>query len=256
MNYTIITDEQALRDFIAWLPELGPSECFYLCLFARSKYAKNDDGSNKFPHIKTDKAQLKRFTVTRKKNMIDKIRQLEVAVGAYRTKDGEPIPQEALALYITPGPRDMRKAMFILMKALIDIQMCQGENFNIHAEALSAIQKARSKRIYVDFDIDCFNPYQADMIINNGFDTACINKEAVTFLRTRGGVHVLVDPRKVDKHLGKIWYKYLHATLRPDVRGDNMIPVPGTYQGGFTPILYPAPKKERLPKFDYPEPPF
>ena len=97
MNYTVITDEQLLKDFIQWLPELKDNECYYLCLFARSKYAKNEDGTNKFPHIKTDKAQLKRFVATRKEYIIDKIRQLEVKLGAYKTKDGDDIPQEALA---------------------------------------------------------------------------------------------------------------------------------------------------------------
>jgi hypothetical protein len=67
MNYELIKDKILLTDFVQnWLPDLQDNECFYLCLFARSKYAKNEDGSNKFPHIKTDKAQLKRFTVSHK----------------------------------------------------------------------------------------------------------------------------------------------------------------------------------------------
>jgi uncharacterized protein YfcZ (UPF0381/DUF406 family) len=105
MNYQVITDEALLNEFIqSFLKPCSPDETYYCCLFARSKYAKNEDGSNKFPHIKTDKAQLKRFLAT-PDTLLNKIRQLEVPFGAYITKDGEPVPQEALALYITPNKR-------------------------------------------------------------------------------------------------------------------------------------------------------
>lgn len=234
MNYEIIKDEKLLRQFIEWLPELQDNECYYLCLFARSKYAKNEDGSNKFPHIKTDKAQLKRFTVSKKEFIYDKIRQLEVAIGAYKTKDGADIPQESLALYITPNPRNQETAMFSLMKRFIDIQQCKGLNYNIHAEALSAIQKTCSRKVFFDFDIDLDN---AEEVVKSKLDYTKINKDCVNLLKTRGGLHILIELNKVAVEFKKTWYLYMTSNFDIDIKGDNMIPVQGTYHGGFIPHL-------------------
>jgi len=231
-NYTVITDEKLLSDFVNWLPKLKDNECYYLCLFARSKYAKNEDGTNKFPHIKTDKAQLKRFVATRKDYIIDKIRQLEVKLGAYKTKDGDDIPQEALALYINVSPRNQQQAMFILMKKLIDIQESQGVNFNIHSEALSAIQKSGKNKKYFDFDLDGDNMEEK---VKQSLDYTKINKDALNFLKTRGGMHILVELNKIAPEFKNTWYNYMTSNFEVDIKGDNMIPVPGTYQGGFTP---------------------
>jgi len=232
MNYTIITDEKILQDFIDWLPELKSHECYYFCLFARSKYAKNEDGTNKFPRINTDKARLKRFVANKKEFILQKIKQLQVEIGAYKTKNGEDVPQEALALYINPGPRNQKKAMFVLMKKLIDLQMYDAEGFSLHAEALSAIQKSKSKTTFIDFDIDVEN---AEEYVLNKIDFKQINKEAIHFLKTRGGMHLLIELSKVNPGYLNTWYKYFQNNFTVDITGDNMIPVPGTYQGGFTP---------------------
>lgn len=222
MNYQIITDEKALKDFIDWLPELKENEKYYLCLFARNKYCRE------LTHIKSDKAQLKRF-VSDKARMFDKIKQLEVELGAYKQKE-TPVPQEALALYITTNPRDMYKASINTMVKFATSIRDQNVLMNPHQEALSEIQKAKSRTVWVDFDID---EKKASIIKEvkeylNGTATYKI-------VETRGGYHLLVKPDTVHRSAKKDWYTFLSKIEGVDQAGDLMMPVPGTYQGGFTP---------------------
>jgi len=154
---------------------------------------------------------------------------LEVPFGAYITKDGEPIPQEALALYITPNRRSQKKAMFKLMKRLIDIQESNGQGFNINAEAISAVQKSKSKTDWIDFDID-----SKDIDISSIENVLPLGTYKI--LETRGGYHIMIDRDKVKKsNAPKNWYILLGQMFEIDQSGDNMIPMVGTYQGGFTP---------------------
>lgn len=221
MNYQIVKDEKALKEFIDWLPELEGHEKYYLCLFARNKYCKE------LSHIKSDKAQLKRF-VSDKERMFYKIKQLETEVGNYRQKD-IPVPQEALALYISVNPRDMYKATINTMVKLANCIRDQNVLGNPHQEALSEIQRTKSRTCYVDFDFD------GDEIPNRDEILQHVNKDACTLLRTRGGIHLLVDPKKVDQEHKNKFYKGLGSLAAADQSGDLLIPVPGTYQGGFTP---------------------
>lgn len=218
MNYKIITDEQILKDFIEWLPELKQDEKFYFCLFARNKYCKE------LTHIKSDKAQLKRF-VSDKDRLFYKIKQLECELGSYRQKEIG-VPQEALALYMTPNPRSMLKSTVNTMVKLAQSIRDQNIAMNPHQEALSEIQKAKSRTCYVDFDIDDKIPTKEEV-------ANIVNLEAVTFLKSRGGLHLLVDPSKVELKFKNSFYKNLMQLA--DQSGDIMIPVPGCYQGGFTP---------------------
>jgi hypothetical protein len=243
MNYKIIQDKERLLDFINWLPELQENECYYVCLFARSKYCKNADGTNLFPHIKSDKSQLKRFVVSRKEFLYNKLKQLEVEIGAYKTKDGLDIPQESLAPYITVNPRNQVTAMYNLMKRFVDILQCKGSNFNINAEALSAIQKSKSRTVFMDIDFDL--PQENPLMVFDGKPIhntitkikTLLNEDACQFLITRGGFHLLVDIEKINNQFKKSWYNNIIKLEGADVRGDNMIPIVGCYQGGFVPFL-------------------
>lgn len=224
MTYEIIKDEKMLRDFIDWLPELGEREKYYFCLFARNKYCKE------LSHIKSDKAQLKRF-VTDKKRMFEKIRQLEIKKGGYLQRDMA-VPEEALALYMTVNPRDMWKATVNTMVKLANCIRDENILGNPHQEALSEIQKSKSRTCYIDFDVDA-----EGVELENSIKAikVWVNEDAITWLKSRGGLHCLVESGKVEEKYKKTFYKNISALSSVDQTGDMMIPVVGCCQGGFTP---------------------
>lgn len=222
MNYKIIEDEAKLRHFIDWLPELQDNETYYVSLFARNKYA---------PELKGDKAQLKRFTSS-KEYLFDKIKQLECELGAYKIK-GVAIPQNALALYITPNPRDLEKASKNALIRFAELITKPYNGYNPHQEVMTEIQKAHSRKIFFDLD---FDNVDLDQTLEKIKDF--INMDCVHIVKTRGGFHLLVELAKMDKAFEKNWYKNLTSLEGCDVRGDNLLPVVGCAQGGFVPYLY------------------
>jgi hypothetical protein len=235
MNHKIIIDEAILEDFINnFLPDLEQDETFYWCLFARSKYCKD----NQLVHINTDKAQLRRGT-SNKSRLIDKLRQLECPVGSYKQKENV-APQESLALYINPNPRSNVKAAKNALIRLAHLITGENHGYNLHQEMISEVQKAKSRGIFTDFDFDIDESEQQIKALEWLKSEARINIEAYHVLQTRGGFHVLVESKKVSYEFNNHWHNDLRTGLQlfsKDVNnlGDNMIPIPGCTQGGFIP---------------------
>lgn len=219
MNYKIIRNEKQLKGFIDWLPELEKHEKYFLALFARKKYSENKN-------ISSDKSQLKRF-VAHKGNMFDKIKQLECEIGNYKI-NGVEAPEESLALYINPNPRDMKKATYHMIKNCVDLLQSEN-NYNVQAEALSCIQRSKSKSHFCDFDVDIKS---ADVSkIKN-----ILPPETYSLVETGGGYHILVKTRLAPKTR---WHSDIKNTFDVDNIGDQLLPVPGCTQGAFIPVLIP-----------------
>lgn len=221
MNYKIIQDKDLLLSFIEWLPELLlPNEKYYVTLLARRKYDENSTISHK--------AQLKRFT-SDKKYLYQKIKQLEIELGSYKDKEQD-IKQNVLALYISINPRDLRLATKKTLKVLLDKVLDDNSIYNPHSEVLNQIQISCTNKYFYDFDFDNVDYKDVLEQLKNK-----INFDCLKILKTRSGFHLLVNINKIEKQFKKSWHQTISKLEGVDVKGDNLVPIPGTVQGGFTP---------------------
>lgn len=228
-NYQIIFDEAELHKFIEFLPDTGPNEVFYLCLFGRHKYCEA------FPNIH-DAAQFARV-VARKSELKEKIRRMETPLGSY-TRNGIVGPQECLALYIGLNPRNLAKASKNLLVELAK-HIAEGNlNFNPISMATTEVHRATDKKYYIDFDFDKTSFFDLVPKIEEILPKCCYH-----ILQTRGGFHLIVNIATASELArGNVipndWYKQMTAIDACDVSGsNNLTPVPGCTQGGFVPKM-------------------
>lgn len=236
MNYKIIYDEVELDRFINWLPDLQPNEKLYWSLFCRKKYFPQAIKSN-------DKTQLKRGLAT-KENLKDKIRQLEIEIGKWKLRDMD-VPQEALVFYLMPNPRCMTKAAYKTIRHCADLLENTNKGYNLVQEVMSCVQKSKSRTVFVDFDIDDKN---IDLTVLNDIfppiNSSRFPDKPYTIIETRGGYHILVNSGYATAYMRSwnsrwmktqevTWYKDIKAAYTVDQVQDQLLPVPGTIQGGF-----------------------
>lgn len=225
MNYKIVINENILDDFIEMLPDANEDEVFYLALFGRHKYCPNWKNAK-------DHNQLVR-TVAKRDKIKEKIFRMECPIGSY-TRDGIVAPQECLAIYIGLNPRSLRRSNRNLLVELAK-RVADGQTlFNPITLANTEVHKAVGEKHFLDFDFDGVEPSDYIHLISR-----IIPFHSYQIIITRGGFHLIVKLSQTKGLANKNWYKQLSELPKCDVKGtSNLTPVPGCYQGGFTPYFY------------------
>ncbi len=224
MNYKIIQDEKLLLDFIDFLPKLQKDETYYVVLLARNKYCKE------IVHLNSDRQQLRRLT-TDKEHIYKRLKQMECEMGSYFQKN-TPIPQEAISPYITLNPRNIVRATQNTMSKFFDLLSKPYNGFDPSELVMSELAKSCGRKVYIDFDFD-----DGDLEKTIDILKQIINFDCVKILKTRGGFHVIIKTEDIQNEYKKTWYKNISSLDGCDVKSNSMIPIPGTYQGGFVPYF-------------------
>ena len=218
-------------------------------LMARKKYIKNS------PDIYIPQTlPLQKYIIRDFSSFIKKLERTDFT--KFTDKNGNYIPIESLALYISLNPRDVRRAAKNLSKELIDVSFDNDINRMRRLDQIvyQCYHKAPLKcgRCVIDIDIN-YDRGDREIIELNVTDavirycTAQFKSNGLKMIvKTRGGIHVYIDLTKMG-HNGN---KYLFNQFRRDlfnhftnasysefikeieINTDPLIVVPGTLQGG------------------------
>ncbi len=252
----IVYDEDEVKWFFEnVLPELSPTEVYFLSLSARNKYLSKSERE----FYEFGRTEMFQKTVVRKRNwekFIRSIYKLECNEKGYTTKNNLPIPQKTIVCYININPSDTLVALKKFSDLLNEYNLEMAsllhkggdkENFfnrlnKIDNNLLTYYQQATGTKHYIDIDIDLKN--KDERIIQE--ISSYVESRGITryfWIDTRSGYHLLVKKEEVKFNINEVSnYALAFATsngiFNPEtdeiiVNKNAMIPVPGTLQGGY-----------------------
>ena len=133
----------------------------------------------------------------------------------------------------TINPRSLSLATRNSLKKFVEMVADNPtHSFNPYNFAMSEIQRSpkKNKKWHV-IDIDS-KDVDVKLIL-----AQYLGNTPYKILETRGGFHCLIDLHNIDESIKKSWYNSLKNSFGDDLDqgGDIMTPIPGTYQGGWTP---------------------
>ena len=260
MSYhKLIWSEDELRKYYDLiLPDLNPFEVFFVSLSARNKYLTEEERIT----YKLGRTEMFERRIIREKSwdrFLRTIKKYEVVKGAYTSVDGSAVlPDKCLLIYININPSNMIKALNEFNKTVseyyMEVVVSKNDNksidkrFNkLDRNLMTAIQKSRGIKKWIDIDIDMSKSYLENF---GKSDWKKINKNLQEIVRhnqtgelkyhiieTKSGYHILIDkntlsfnPNFICERLRSNFSNELEECI---INKNAMIPLAGTLQGGF-----------------------
>lgn len=240
--YNLIHDESQIERFIDLVfPDLQGHEAIYISLSARNKYL--DEEARKVYQIGRSE-MFNRQVVRNPKRFLNKIK--EMSIYPQYSKKGEtfPIEPNLMTVYVNINPVDLTQAFHNASQIFYDRLL----NKDIHIDSYSLfkteIQKTRSRRNFVDLDLDIpFIPedeqYRFIQFIRENLSRIA----KVITLKTKSGAHFMLSDIKGDytKVIDDVGWEFsyerkaykLYEKYEFIHNKNAMVPVPGCFQGDY-----------------------
>jgi hypothetical protein len=224
MNYKIIANIDTLQEFVDTLDQ---KESYVVQLAIRNKYADYKINKN---------YNVLRSEMLETRNIVSFIKQLECPVGSYETHLNEPINNNSgFVIYISVNTINQLKAFQMIALSLTEMLMC---NLTLPGRLQTLINsrvfKSNNRNVLdIEFDYDHLeNPEEYDDIVVKQVCEYLGNSDIVRFVRTRGGMHCLVETKKIPKAFKKTAIMNIRNMEHADVAATRLShAVPGTFQG-------------------------
>lgn len=252
---TMIVHEEQFNKFVDILPKLINDEVYFVSLAARNKYLSQEDRT---------KFQLGRTEMFSREIARDKIglslmmKRLRASLQYKTTRNNLSIPESSLVVFANINPSST-------MSAYCDFESSMGKELKqvlsyyknrngetdvydfisfkrINRNLMNCIQKATSRRYFIDIDMDnvpdCIYDYFRD----------CLRQDSNLVyytIKTRSGFHFLIqkDTLRKEFELYKIVKQADVQAKNIDAKGEvifnsnAMVPIPGTMQSDHLVVL-------------------
>jgi len=229
-------DWKILGDFVSLLPELKNDEVWFVSLSARKKYLDSEQAKE----INLNHAEMFNRKIIRSLEKFPQILE-RLSADGYYTKDGHPYPENSLVVYFNVNPTGMIRAYEKfsgkVTQLLADLALKEGpiaehtitQIRKLDVLFMNEIQKQRATKHFIDIDVDTKDEVVYDKLTNGLRDRGA---EYITVV-THGGYHVLVWRKTLKFNYNEL---VKECDLMTDeeviVNPNEMIPLPGTMQGG------------------------
>ena len=260
---SLIHSEKEIREFACRLYLAHPNQCrehglFIIMPWARKKYWDGYTGSNrgatrhldrKFVSMRSDRITgVDSFATCYYRSIL----LCDAPEGAYtivpddKNKNEEEIiiPKRTMAIYGSIQPHDGMAAMKQLVHDYIDYQYSHSPD--VKFVPLSRLQRSihispcRNRTKIMDLDVDSKEPRHLNMLVEF-LKRMDLVSEILFVIETRGGFHVLIQKC----NMGKNFPALENFFKRNDIKDwcsiaskDNVVPIPGTVQGGFNVTMW------------------